>query len=56
MKVRMFTKVLLTSGRTAYIVEIFDNGKAFLADIDLDDGEVDTDLIYPKDIKKILDY
>ena len=56
MKVRMFSKILLASGRTAYIVEIFDSGKAFLADIDLDDGEVDTDWIYPKDIAKVLDY
>ena len=56
MEVRMFSKVLLISGRTAYIVEIFDNGKAFLADIDLEDGEVDTDWIYPKDIQTVLEY
>lgn len=56
MKVRMFSKVLLSSGRTAYIVEIFKDGEAFLADIDLDDGEVSTEEIYPDDIKEVLRY
>lgn len=56
MKIRMFSKVLLANGQTAYIVEIFRDGEAFLADIDLDDGEVSTEEIYPDDIKDVLRY
>lgn len=51
--IEMFDKVLLKGGETAYIVEIFDNGKAFLADIDRTDGTV-TDMVYPEDIERIL--
>ncbi len=56
MKVRLFSKVLLSDGRTAYIVEIFSDGKTFLADIDLEDGDVSTDEIHLEDLKKVLKY
>ena len=36
MQINMYDKVLLKDGHYAYIVEIFDNGKAFIADIDKD--------------------
>lgn len=49
----MFDKILLKGGETAYIVEIFDNGKAFLADIDRTDG-TETDVVYLEDIDRIL--
>ena len=56
MKIKMFSKVLLLDGRIAYIVEMSQDKKVFLADIDLDDGEVSTEEIWDKDIKEVLDY
>ena len=51
--IKQYDKVLLTDGDYAYIVEIFDNGKAFIADIDRSDGTV-TEYIYPADIEKVI--
>ena len=53
MKIKQYDKVLLKDGTTAYIVEIFDDGKAFVADIDRKDG-TETDWVKPQDIEKIL--
>lgn len=52
MKLKQYDKVILNSGEIAYIVEIFDNGKAFLADINKKTG-TETDWIKPEDIKEI---
>ncbi len=51
MKIKQYDKVLLKSGEYAYIVEIFDGGKAYLADIDKKTG-TETDWLKPEDIKK----
>ena len=48
-----YDRVLLNDGTQASIVEIFDNGKAYLADIDKPDGTV-TDWLKPEDILKVL--
>lgn len=56
MKVKQYSKVLLADGRTAYIVEIFEEGKVFLADVDLDDGEVSIEEIRIDEIKQVLQY
>ena len=53
MKIAQYDRVLLHDGSYASIVEIFDGGEAFLADIDRKDGTV-TDWIKLADIKKIL--
>lgn len=53
MKIKQYDKVLLKSGESAYIVEIFDGGKAYLADIDRKTG-TETDWLKPEDIKKIV--
>lgn len=53
MKIEQYDRVLLHDGSYASIVEIFDDGKAFLADIDRKDGTV-TEWLKPSDIKKIL--
>lgn len=53
MKIQMFDKVLLKNGNTAYIVEIFDEGKAFIADIDIDEDTI-TDCIKLDDIEEVI--
>lgn len=53
MKIEQYDKVLLKDGATAYIVEIFGGGKAFIADIDRKDG-TETDWVLPQDIEKVL--
>jgi hypothetical protein len=53
MKIKQYDRVLLKDGALAYIVEIFDNGKAFLADIDRGSG-TETDWVKPEEIKEIV--
>ena len=53
MKIDEYDKVLLKDGDTAFIVEVFDGGKAFLADIDRKDG-TETDWVKPEEIEKVL--
>ncbi len=53
MKIEQYDKVLLKDGNTAYIVEIFEDGKSFIADINRN-GDTDTDEISIDKIDKIL--
>lgn len=53
MKIKQYDRVLLTDGSKASIVEIFDDGRAFLADIDKD-GDTYTEEISITDIEKKL--
>lgn len=53
MKIEQYDRVLLKDGNQASIVEIFDEGRAFLADIDKD-GDTYTEEIKIDDIKKVL--
>lgn len=53
MDIKEFDKVLLKTGETAYIVEIYEQGVAYEADIDKVDGTVETDTIKHADIEKI---
>ena len=53
MKIKQYDRVLLKGGDYASIVEIFDGGKAFIADIDRKYG-TETDWIKPEDIKKVI--
>lgn len=54
MKIKLYDRVLLKTGEEASIVEIYENGEAFEADIDSKDGKTYTDTIFPKDISKII--
>lgn len=51
--IKLYDKVTLKNGCSAYIVEIFDNGKAFIADIDTPNG-TETSYIFPKDILQLM--
>lgn len=53
MKIEQYDRVLLKDGDYASIVEIFDDGKAFIADIDRKDG-TETDWLKPEDIDKVV--
>jgi len=51
---KLYDKVLLKSGETAYIVEVYEPGIAYEADIDKNDGDTETDTIYQQDIVRIV--
>lgn len=51
---KQYDKIRLKSGETAYIVEIFGDGKYILADIDRPDG-TETDWVTPDEIEKVID-
>ena len=54
MSIKMFDKILLKTGETAYIVEIYEQGVAYEADIDKADGSIETDTIKHYDIVRVL--
>ena len=54
MEIRLFDKVLLNTGEIAYIVEVYEQGVAYEADIDKSDGSIETDTIKHSDIEKLL--
>ena len=54
MKIEMYNKVLLKSGETAYVVEIYESGIAYEMDIDKSDGSIKTDTVWPEEIEKKL--
>ena len=54
MKIKMFDKVLLKTGRTAFIVEVYGDSGDYEADINMPDGETETDSINIADIEKVL--
>ena len=53
MKVKQYDRVLLKDGCEASIVEICEEGKTFLADIDRN-GDTDTEELKIEEIEKIL--
>ena len=53
MKIKQYDRVLLKDGNQASIVEIFDDGKLYLADIDKD-GDTYTEEVKPEEIKEVL--
>ena len=53
MKIEQYDRVLLKNGDYASIVEIFDDGKAFLADVDKKTG-TETDWLKPEEIDKVV--
>ena len=53
MKIKQYDRVLLTDGNQASIVEIFEEDKLFLADIDKD-GDTFTEDVTIDEIRKVL--
>jgi uncharacterized membrane protein YkoI len=54
MKLELFDKVLLKTGEIAYIVEIYNDGEAYEADIDRKNGDIETETILPTDIERLV--
>jgi len=54
MTLEMFQKVFLKDGRKGHIIEIFNDGEAYMVDVKRGDGGYDQDTVYPKDIKSII--
>lgn len=54
MEINLLDKVKLKSGETAYIVEVYEKGVAYEADIDKFDGRIETETIRHEDIEVIL--
>ncbi len=53
MKIKQYDRVLLKDGNKAYIVEIFEDGKLFLADVDKD-GDTYTEDVKFEEIEKVV--
>lgn len=51
--IKQHQKVSLNNGRDAVLVEILGKGEAFIADIEMSEGDDETDAIYSKDIKSV---
>lgn len=53
MKIKQYDRVLLKDGHEASVVEVFDDGKSFLVDIDKD-NDTYTEEIQLKEIERVL--
>ena len=54
MEIQLYDKVKLKTGETAYIVEVYERGVAYEADIDKADGSIETDTIKHSDIELVI--
>lgn len=54
MKIEEFDKIILKDGRTASVVEILEEGVAYLIDVDLPGPDWDTIEIRQKDIEAVI--
>lgn len=53
MKIEQYDRVVLKDGHEASIVEVFDDGKTFLADVDKD-GDTFTEEIQANEVEKVV--
>jgi preprotein translocase subunit YajC len=53
MVIQQYDKVRLTSGLVARIVEVLERGKAYLADVELGDGEFTTKFVNDAEIDSL---
>jgi hypothetical protein len=53
MQIEMYDKVQLKNGKSAHIVEVYEQGVAYEADIAEGDGEYTTDTIKQSDIQYV---
>ena len=52
--IKILLNVFLKTGEVAYIVEIYEDGVAYEADIDKIDGSIETETIEQKDIERVI--
>ena len=48
--IKQYQKIKLKDGKDAVVVEILGDGEAFIADVEISEGDYETETIYPKDI------
>ena len=53
MKIEMYQRVRLKSGKCGHVVEIFNDGEAYMVDVLMDNEEYETETVYPKDIRSV---
>jgi hypothetical protein len=53
-KLEMFQKIRLTNGNVGHVIEVFNDGEAYMIDIMTDDGEYEQNTVYPKDIRSVV--
>ena len=51
MKLQIYQKICLKNNKKGVVIEIFNDGEAYLVDIMTEDNEYEQKTIYPKDIK-----
>ena len=54
MKLDMFQKIRLKDGRVGHIIEIFNEGEAYMVDLMAGDNEYEQETVFPKDIKSLI--
>ncbi|MCL2098941.1 MAG: hypothetical protein FWH24_00710 [Oscillospiraceae bacterium] len=54
MKLEMFQKIRLKDERVGHIIEIFNDGEAYMIDIATEDGEYEQVTVYATDIKSTI--
>lgn len=54
MKIEMYQKIRMKSGVVGRVIEIFNDGEAYMIDIMTDDGEYQQETIYPRDIRSVV--
>jgi len=54
MSVKLYSKIVLKDGRTATVVDILEDGVAYIVDVDLPGPDWDTIEIRHSDIKKVI--
>ena len=52
-KLEMFQKVRLKDGRKGHVIEIFNDGEAYMIDIKIAADEYEDATVYPSDIKSV---
>jgi hypothetical protein len=49
----IYQNVRLKNGKRATIVEILEQGKAYIADVEIDEGDYETQQVFHKDIASV---
>jgi len=52
--IKQYDEVILKSGKSAVIVEILEAGKAYIADIEIEKDDWETEHVWHDDIKSII--
>ena len=54
LRLEMYQKIYLQNNDLGVIIEVFNDGEAYMVDIMTEDGEYEQKTIYPSDIKSVI--